>query len=531
MRASKLSMFVQLMLLSSAVLLALPTVLADDQPSLLTNSNSTQSAVKLEFAVSEPLALLRFMNGISKQPDEGNGYYDFLIQHHKLGKTDKALIWRYVRMRKYNKSEFELPTGRKLSYHQRLMATACSTKTFDDFFKEAKTYSTPADFQTLLVVLNHFRPIYEQVIWKPFSPQLMRDLAWFRKNEPSFARPLEPVIALFHSSAGHTQPLKAVLVPAPTEVRQEGNGFHFISSAFSENLDLGVAQSIEIIPPDTIAALNDPRVNNDRTLADNDGLIHEFTHTIWAFRDPVFKKKLIDYFEKNKRQFNYDLLNESQASAVASWFYKQIKGKDKSGRWYDNTYVDKYAKAILPVLESFSNAGGKVPSLNAEEYAQKAADAFDKTFPDWREDPQIMLWRSQIIQSPLSSDKLIDELNDELFVFSGGDHQIRLVKGESWPDKFKNYSMRPDMTTIFLLDPGQIGTLQKHFGLSSELVKELNSLVKQNNVSEKAVVKALHNGERNLVFSISSRQPLQKQGLIDFARRGHTAQFNSRHPG
>lgn len=522
-----------LMFTLSALLLTLQPVCSEGEqiPTAAANSNGAEPSLRLEFVVSEPLALLRFINGISRQPDEGTAYYDFLIQHHKLGKSDKALIWRYVRMRKYNKSEYELPSGRKLSYHQRLMATACNTRTFDDFFKEAKTYSDPGDFQTLLVVLNHFRPIYEAIIWKPFSPQLMRDMAWFRKNEPLFARPLEPIASLFHSSAGRKQPLKAVLIPAPTEVRKEGNGFHFISSAFSENLDLGVAQSIEIIPPDTIAALNDPRVNNDRTLADNDGLIHEFTHTIWAFRDPEFKKKLIASFQKSNRQFNYDLLNESQASAVASWFYKQIKGKDKPGRWYDNTYVDRYSKAILPVLESFANAGSNAPSLDADEYAQKAADAFDKAFPDWREDPQVMLWRSQIIQSPLSSDTLVDELNDELFVFSGGDHQVRLVKGESWSDKFKNYSSRPGMTTIFLLDPGQIGTLQKHFALSSELVQELDSLVKQNNVSEKAVVKALRSGDRELIFSISSRQPLQKQGVIDFARRGHSAQSNSRHPG
>jgi hypothetical protein len=512
----------RLFLIPLLILNSLPLSAQPLKSELSPNGSVASKPLKLEFSTSEPLGLLRFLNGISKQSDEGTAYYDFLVQHHKLGKTDKALIWRYVRMRKYKAdSEFEISSGRKLNLNQRLMATACGTKTFDEFFKEAKVYCDPADYQTLMVVMNHFRPIYEQLIWRPFSPQTMRDLAWFRQNEQSFARPLEPIARLFQSSAGREHPLKAVLVPAPTEVKKEGNGFHFISSAFSENLDVAIAQSMEVVPPDTIAAFNDPRVNNNRTLEDNDTIIHEFTHTLWAFRDPAFKKALLECFEKNNRQFNYDLLNESQASAAAAWFYKQVKGKDKSGRWYDNKYVDKYAKSLLPILESFATRSkdSETGALNASEYAQQAMDAFDKTFPDWREDPQIILWRSQVVQSPLSTDTLATELNDELFLFGGGDHRVNLVKGETWPLKYKNCLKNPGMTTVFLLDPGQIDILQKHFALSAQIAQELTSLVRQNKDSSVPVLKAFNTGTQWLVFSISSRQPLQKQGLLKYARK------------
>ena len=483
--------------------------------------DSVAKPLKLEFSVSEPLALIRFISGISQQSDEGTAYYDFLVQHRKLTKTDKALIWRYVRMRRADNGEFDTGSGRKLSLHQRLMALAANTKSFDEFFAEAKKCCDPDQFQTMLAVMNHFRSVYEPLIWRPFSPQLMKDVGWFRANEQAFVRSLDPIAALFQSTAGHDRPLKAVLVPAPTEVKKEGNGFHFITSAFSENLDSAVALSMEIVPPDTIAALNDPRVNNERTLADNDLLVHEFAHTLWAFRNPVFKKALLECFQKNNRQFNYDLLNESQAAAVAALFYKQIKGKEKTGRWYDNTYVDKYAKALAPVIESYAVAGStsNVPALNADEYAKKTMEAFDKTFPNWQEDPQVILWRSQIVQSPISTDTLAKELEKELFIFGSGDHEVRLVKGETWPNKFKSASSRPDMATVFLLDPGQIDTLQKHFGLSPALAAELESLVRKNKDSDAATVKAVKVDGRWLVFSISSRQPLQKKGLVDYARK------------
>ena len=485
--------------------------------SLAAPSTDQTSSVKIEFNISEPLGLLRFVNGISKQSDEGQSYYDFFILHHKLNKEDKELLRRYQRLQKSD-AEFEIPSGRKLSLHQRLTAAACSTKSFEDFFKEASQFCKNDEFDTLQVVMNHFRPVYEQLIWKPLSPQLNKDLAWFRTNEQAYTRLLATVALLFQSSAGREQPLKASLVPVPTEVKKEGNGFHFISSAFSENLDLAVVQSVEIVPADTIAGFNDPRVNNNRSLEDNDGLIHELVHMLWAFRSPEFKKALLAAFEKSGRQFNYDLLNESQAAAIQAWFYRQVRGKDKSGRWYDNSYVDRYAKALLPILQEYVSADGSATVINADDYAQKAMKAFDTTFPKWQEDPQIMLWRSQIVQAPISSENLAADLNEKLFDFGGGDHRISLVKGETWPMKFAQYLKHPELTTVFLLHPNQIDLLHKYFGLGEQQVKELNEAVKDNKDSDKAVVKALHKGQQCLVFSIATRQPAQVQGLLDFAR-------------
>lgn len=507
---------------SIAIVIALTnlgrTVLAQqaDSPNAHTE---TPPALKLEFTISEPLGLLRFLNGISKQSDEGHSYLDFLSSHYKLRKDDKGLIWEYVLVRRA-KSEFEIVSGRKLSLNQQLMAIACNTKSFDEFYKAAKPYCSDEEFDTYQRVMNHFRPIYELLIWKPFSPQLNKDVAWFRDNEQAFARPLVSVAKLSQSSAGRERALKAAIVPAPAEVKKEGSGYMYSSSAFSENLDLAVVLSMQIVPPDTIAAFNDPRVNNKRTLEDNAGLIHEFTHNLWAFRNPEFKKALISSFERKGTQFNYDLLNESQASAIAAWFHKQVTGKDKPGQWYDNAYVDKYSKVLLPVLQEFGNlnaAQGALNTLNADDYADKAITAFEKTFPNWQIDPQIILWRSQIVQSPLSAEDLAADLNDKLFEFKGGDHKVTVVKGETWPARFANYSKDPKRTTVFLLHPNQIDTVQKYFGLSQQIADDLNTLVTQNKDTDEALVKAVKTEQRWLVFVISNRQTFQKQGLLKYA--------------
>lgn len=508
-------------LMALALLIALAQPLSSREQSSGDSAALPSHSLKLDFSVSEPLGLLRFLNGISKLSDEGTGYYDFLIAHHKLNKHDKGFIRRYIQLQK-SSSVFETSSGRKLSFHQKLMAIACDKKNFEVFFEAAKQCCDEDELVTLQLVMNHFRPIYEQLIWKPFSPQLYTDRAWFRANEQAFSLPLEAVAKLFKSSAGVDEPLKAILVPAPTEVKKEGNGFIFNSSEFSENLDVAVVISIGTVPPDAIAAFNDQRVNNKRTLEDNDGLIHEFVHTIWAFRSPEFRKALMASFEKADRQFNYDLLNESQAAAIQAWFHKQVTGKDKPGRWYDNIYVDKYAKALLPVLQDYASLDSSNSpriALNADDYAQKAIAAFEKTFPNWQEDPQIILWRSQVVQSPVSSENLAEELNEKVFAFTGGEHKITMVKGETWPARFAHYSKNPRLATIFLLHPNQLDTLQKYFGIDAQIINELIVLVSKNKSNEQAVVKALRNGQQWMVFSISSRQTLQKQGLIDYARR------------
>lgn len=483
--------------------------------------SSEPMRLKVEFNTSEPLGLLRFINGICKQSDEGESYYNYFIAHHKLNKDDKELIRQYARFRRLHRSNevFETASGRKLNLPAQLMSIACSTRSFEAFFKEAKQYCNEDEYAIVEETMNHFRPVYEQLIWKPFSPQLSKDVAWFRENEQSFSRPLETVARLYQSSAGRTHALKAVLVPVPTEVEKLGKGFHFTTSAHSENLDVAVIFSIGIVPPDAIASFNDARVNNDRTLDDNDVLVHEFAHTLWGFRDLDFKKSLIAYFDKYGTQFNYDLLNESQAAAMQAWFYKQVHGKNKGGKWYDNSYVDRYAKALFPVLEQYADSVSSAGELNADDYAQKAIKTFEATFPNWQNDPQIILWRSQVVQSPLSADDLVDEFDEKMFEFGSGDHKVILVKGETWPDKFKNFSRSPHMTTIFLITPGQLDAIQKYFGLSDQITQELESLICKNKINDTAIVKAAKTEQRWLVFSIANRQTLQKQGLLDYARQ------------
>ncbi len=499
----------------AATLLGVSLFFTPAQQCLSLDNNEARGKLRIEFSSSEPCGLLRFVEGISGQTDEGKGYSEFLASHYKLNKLDKKLIRDYQWFRKA-KREFEIPTGRKLELIQKLMVIASSTKSFDEFFKLAEPCCSEDEFQILQQVMNHFRPLYEQLIWKPLSPQLNKDLGWFRTNEQEFSRPLETVAKLFQSSAGRSRPLRAILVPVPTEVTGDGKGFTFSTSAFSENLDLGIILSQGIIPPDVIAGFHDPRVNNDRALEDSDGLIHEFTHMLWAFRSPEFNKALVASFEKADRQFNYDLLNESQAAAIQAWFHKQVHGKDKTGRWYDNKYVDKYAKALLPILMEYASSSSPA-SINADDYAQKAMKAFDETFPNWQEDPQIILWRSQLVQSPLSSEDLADDLNNHLFDFVGGNHKVVLVKGETWPAKFANASKNPKMTTAFLLYKNQTETLQKYFGISENIVRDLKELENKNKDSEAALVKAVKSGQQWYVFSIASKQAAQKQGLLDYA--------------
>lgn len=482
------------------------------------SDSQAEPTLNIEFNISKACGLLRFISGVAKQSDEGTAYYDYLQAHHKLSKDDKHFIHEYQWLRK-SKAQFSTSSGRKLNFHQQLMALACNSKSLEDFYIASKRYCSEDEHEVLKQVMEHFRPIYEQLIWRPLSPQLNKDLFWYRDNEKSFARPLQSIARLFDSSAGAKQPLKATFVPVPVDVRAEGNGFCFSSNAFSENLDSVVVVSQGIVPPDLIAEYKDKRVNNDRTLEDSDEIIHEFVHNLWSYRNSEFRQKLESLFLSNDRQFNYDLLNESQAAAIQAWFYKQVRGKDKSGPWYDNKYVDKYAKALLPVILEFVDSR-KDETLNAEQYAGKAFKAFDQTFPEWREDPQIQLWRCQIVQSPLSSEDLADELNEKIFEFSSGEHRVSLVKGETWPDRYKNYLKEPHLTTAFLIYPNQLDVLQKYFELDLGVIRDLKAQLEKNKNNDLPLVKAFRSDTRCLVFSIAAKQALQKQALIDYARPG-----------
>jgi hypothetical protein len=489
-------------------------------PSANAQGPQPEQGIRMEFGVSEPCGLLHFMDSIAEERDEGPALSSFFQSQRKLDASDLGLIQRYKALSSApgSQAEFISEAGRKRSLQKMLTRAACEHNEFDEFLAQAKEYCAPSYFDELKVVLLHFRPLYDEQIWRPCDPVLRRDVEWFKSNERSYARPLNKIHHLFESSLGTEQALKAVLIPVPYMVVHKDNKLRIRSDgANSEAMEprFGVV-SMNILAPETAAKYNDEWLNsqvselNKCTLEGNSVMFHEFIHLVWAYRKPELKEPLFASFKRNDMKFNYDLLNEAQACALTAWFCKNI-GKENEGGGYDNEYVVKYAVALRPVLEEYI---GSNRSLDAD-YAIRAMKVFKETFPDWIQDPQVVLWSSQIVaeQDPAQLER---DLAGHIFKFGSGDHQMRAIKGQSWDQKKTEFSANPEVNTIFFIQPNQLDLLAKNFEVPERVVKTLKEMTSRTGAS--SVLAATKLEKRWLIFCIADTLKEQEGELEALAK-------------
>jgi len=485
---------------------------------------NSEPVLHLEFGTSEPCGLLRFLDSIAEERGEGPALASFFRSQRQLNAEDLKQIQRYKALSSAPGSqlEFSSPAGQKVSLQQKLKATACEFNEFDRFYEKAEQFCAPSYFNEFKKILTHFRPVYEEQIWRTCKPVLHDDLDWFKSNEPKFARPLEQVRHLFQSSLGRKQAMHSTLIPVPMLVTRQGSGFRYrAESADSESvLPRFTMVSVSILDPATAARFNDARVNkeaqtfNECTLSGNCILIHESVHLLWAYRRQCLKKAFYDSFKKSDMIFNYDILNESQAAALSAWFYRNVTGKEDESDWYDNKYVSRFAHALRPLLENYIDSNRSLD----QSYAEKAMKLFEETFPDWREDPQIVLWRSQIITGE-DEEQLAEKLSARIFKFSSGNHEMRVVNGKTWNDLGKEFLSNPKRNTVFFLKPNQLDLLSNYFQMPENVVEKLKQLRLGSSSSDAELLAGIRTPQRWLIFCISDELKSQKTALENLAKR------------
>jgi len=482
-----------------------------------------EPGLRMEFGTSEPCGLLRFMDSIAEERDEGPALGSFFRSQRPLDAADLEQIQRYKALSSAPGSQVEFTTeaGRKRNLQKQLKTIACEFNEFDQFYEKAKRYCAPDYFSELKGVLTHFRPLYEQQIWLPCKPVLESDVDWFKSTERDWARPLEKIRRLFQSPLSTDPALKAILVPVPYMLIRQGNKIHIKSEAAnSEASEPRFAMvSVNILAPETAAKYNDSWLTNEAqtinkcTLEGNSVLFHEFVHLIWAYRKQNLKKAFYDSFRKEDMIFNYDILNEAQACALAAWFYKNVSGKEDEGDWYDNKYVSRYAHALRPVLEEYIDLNHPMDG----SYARKAMKVFEETFPDWQEDPQVVLWRSQIVAAQ-DPELLEKDLSGRIFKFNSGNHEMRVLKGKTWSGKRKEFLQNPRRNTIFFLKPNQLDLLSQYFGLSESVVSSLEKLRSGSSCAAAALLAGIKTPQRWLIFCISDELKDQESALENLAK-------------
>ena len=70
-------------------------------------------------------------------------------------------------------------------------------------------------------------------------------------------------------------------------------------------------------------------------------------------------------------------MEEALATVAGEWIYARQKGRPESGEWYFDDYIDRYAKALYPLMTGYVERGQTIDSA----FVNQAVGLFDQTFP------------------------------------------------------------------------------------------------------------------------------------------------------
>ena len=109
-------------------------------------------------------------------------------------------------------------------------------------------------------------------------------------------------------------------------------------------------------------------------------VFHEMSHSLSTQQRQHLQQQLEGWYLHHpspNRRYAYNLMEEALATVAGEWIHAQQAGQPEAGEWYNDDYINRYAKALYPLVAGYVERGQSIDSL----FVGQAITAFDGTFP------------------------------------------------------------------------------------------------------------------------------------------------------
>jgi len=214
-------------------------------------------------------------------------------------------------------------------------------------------------------VYRFFMPAFDTLAWQPHAAELGRlraDYAEFLTRSQLMQK-FERLRTFYGSVWPDDLPFRVQLNPQ-LDVNQGFAGLVFTNHATaSGNLVLLDCHPIS------------------RTFVDGTSVVfHEMSHSLSVQQRRELQQRVEGWYLHHpspNHRATYNLMEEALATVAGQWIYAQQTGQTESGEWYHDDYINRYTKAIYPLMAGYVERGQTIDSL----FVSQAISTFDQTFP------------------------------------------------------------------------------------------------------------------------------------------------------
>ncbi|MBO2008277.1 hypothetical protein [Hymenobacter negativus] len=214
-------------------------------------------------------------------------------------------------------------------------------------------------------VYRYFTPAFDTLAWQPHAAELGRlRTAYADFLTKSHLMQQFGWLRTFYGSAWPDSLPYRILLNPQLDVKQGGAGLTFTNHATATgNLVLLDCHPVS------------------RAFVDGTAVVfHEMSHTLSVQQRLRLQQQVEGWYLHHpspNRRSAYNLMEEALATVAGEWIYARQAGHPESGEWYHDDYINRYAKAIYPLMTGYVERGQRIDSL----FVSQAIGIFDQTFP------------------------------------------------------------------------------------------------------------------------------------------------------
>lgn len=356
---------------------------------LLFQTAFTQN-ISFQFRISKPYCIFNFLEAATYKNSTSRTLQRFTDEKTKGDQEFAKLATEFARIQldyQFKRAEFPAKRRQTRTTYDLVDIALVNSSTIPEFRDRIIGILPNSELQKLIRVMQDAEVYYDRLIWKENEAKLIAQRTALEKYTTQCSESFTKINRFYNSCWIAEVPFVVALYPIP------GASGNSSATPHANSLCVGV--------------LTDETDHVGRIGV----VLHEMCHVLYDEQPGEFQHQLESYFTENKSpysQFAYNFFDEGLATALGNgWAYKSLSGTLDPADWYNNEYINGFAKALYPVVEEYVSNNKPVD----RDFVNKAIDLFAAAFPNSLTDYGILLNRVSIYNNAETGPAIDEVMN------------------------------------------------------------------------------------------------------------------------
>lgn len=320
-------------------------------------------AKQMYFKYSKPTAVLMYMEAAARYPRVSPTFFDYIWS--SLDKEDSLkladLVDKYTGMNidyRYDVPGYPEERLKPKTTYEQIQRWSVMSATMDEFFSNLIGIVPNEQYVELVDILAKAEVLYTNSIERKYGHRLKKQVKQLNKRDKKINEAFSKISTFYGSIWKPNIPFAVAAYTIP------GSKGITTATPHSNSLIVGLLSQEQDIDIKTSVA------------------IHEMCHVLYE-EQPKHLQWKIDTLFKNRKwnaaTYAYNYLDEALATTLGNgWSYWYITGRQDTGDWYNDGYINKYAHALYPIVASYLRQDKTIDAA----FVDTAIKIFESTFPD-----------------------------------------------------------------------------------------------------------------------------------------------------